>query len=125
MLGRPPARREVRLWPFRVRTDDGVGLAGTRLGALGAEPSTALVFCHGFLGWHRKPSLLGFQQELTRSFAVYAFDFRGHGASGGVSTFGSLEFLDVEAVVRLAREQGAAAVCTLGGSMGGIAVLRH
>ena len=56
---------------------------------------------------------------------MYGFDFRGHGRSGGVSTFGALEYLDVEAVVRLARDQGASSVCTLGGSMGGIAVVRH
>lgn len=83
------------------------------------------MFCHGFLGRHGKPSLVPFQEALARRFAVFGLDFRGHGRSEGVSTFGALEYLDVEAVVRTAREQGATSVCTLGGSMGGIAVVRH
>src|SRR5256885_3901470 len=66
-----------------------------------------------------------FQEQLARWFTVYAFDFRGHGASGGRSTFGLEEIRDVDAVVRLARRQGHARVITFGGSMGGIAVIRH
>jgi uncharacterized protein len=116
--GRPAAS-------FRVRTDDGVELLGARLGDPPGAGRPALVFCHGFLGWHRKPSLLPFQRELARRFAVYAFDFRGHGGSEGTSAFGALEHLDVDAVVRQARNDGASVVCTLGGSMGGIAVIRH
>lgn len=84
-----------------------------------------MVFCHGFLGWHRKPRLVRFQEELAKEFTVYAFDFRGHGASEGVSTYGTREHLDVDAVVRMARAEGFARVVTVGGSMGGIAVIRH
>jgi pimeloyl-ACP methyl ester carboxylesterase len=110
--------------PFDVETADGVRLRGHRVG----EPrdgSAALVFCHGFLGWHRKGRLVKFQEELARSFCVYAFDFRGHGASAGLCEFGALEHLDVDAVVRLARAEGEDRVITFGGSMGGIAVIRH
>jgi pimeloyl-ACP methyl ester carboxylesterase len=107
--------------PFEVRTADGLAIRGARLG----DGETALVFCHGFAGWHRKASLVPFQEALARSFATYAFDFRGHGASEGRSAFGAEEHLDVDAVVRLARAAGARMVVTLGGSMGGIAVLRH
>ncbi|HJP65892.1 MAG TPA: alpha/beta fold hydrolase [Actinomycetota bacterium] len=107
--------------PFGVRTDDGVDLVGHRLG----RGATALVFCHGFTGWHRKGKLVRFQEELARRFTVYAFDLRGHGDSGGVSSFGAAEDLDVQAVVCRAREDGFARVVTVGGSMGGIAVLRH
>jgi pimeloyl-ACP methyl ester carboxylesterase len=109
--------------PFEVRTNEGLTLRGVRLGE--AEGKTALVFCHGFAGWHRKASLVPFQEALARSFTVYAFDFRGHGRSEGRSTYGAEEHVDVEAVVRLARAEGARRVVTLGGSMGGIAVLRH
>jgi pimeloyl-ACP methyl ester carboxylesterase len=84
-----------------------------------------VVFCHGFAGWHRKRTLVPFQDELARSFTVYAFDFRGHGRSGGQSTFGANEYLDVDAVVRRARADGFHRVVTVGGSMGGIAVVRH
>jgi pimeloyl-ACP methyl ester carboxylesterase len=107
--------------PIEATTEDGVRLVGHRLG----DGDVALVFCHGFLGWHRKARLVPFQEQLSRWFTVYAFDFRGHGASGGRSSFGIDEVRDVDAVVRLAREQGKARVITFGGSMGGIAVLRH
>jgi pimeloyl-ACP methyl ester carboxylesterase len=91
---------------------------------LGQAPS-ALLFCHGFTGWHQKARLVPFQEELSASFTVYAFDFRGHGESEGLSSFGAKEHLDVEAVVSLARKEGFREVSTFGGSMGGIAVIRH
>jgi pimeloyl-ACP methyl ester carboxylesterase len=106
---------------FEVDTTDEVTLRGHRLGA----GDTAVVFCHGFLGWHRKPRLVRFQEELAKRFTVYAFDFRGHGVSGGESAYGSREHLDVEAVVNRARADGFDRVVTVGGSMGGIAVIRH
>ena len=108
--------------PFEVLTADAVRLWGHRVGLPGRP---ALVFCHGFLGWHLKPRLVAFQEQLARDFAVYSFDLRGHGRSGGVSSFGAREHLDVEAVVRLAREESGAPVLTFGCSMGGIAVIRH
>lgn len=114
-----PYRRPAR--PFSVVTDDGVRLEGHRLG----HGSVAVVFCHGFLGWHRKGRLVRFQEELAREFAVYAFDLRGHGRSGGVTGFGQREHHDVEAVVRLARAEGHGCVVTFGASMGGIAVIGH
>ncbi len=108
--------------PFTVRTEDGERLAGARIGREGP----ALVFCHGFLGWHRKQRIVRFVEDLTRWFTVYAVDLRGHGGSSGVSTFGDQEYLDVDAVVRLARSEGPdRPVVTFGTSMGGIAVLRH
>jgi pimeloyl-ACP methyl ester carboxylesterase len=120
----------LRLWsrpytlpamPFEIRSADGVTLRGHRVG----RGEVAMVFCHGFLGWHRKARLVRFQEALARTFTVYAFDFRGHGESGGVSTFGGNEMLDVDAAVRRARGDGFDQVITFGGSMGGIAVLRH
>lgn len=107
--------------PFEVTTEDGLRLRGHTLG----EGPVALVFCHGFLGWHRKPALVRLQESLAGTFTVFAFDFRGHGRSEGTSTMGSLEHLDVDAVVGRARAQGFERVVTLGGSMGGIAVVRQ
>ncbi|HEX2069964.1 MAG TPA: alpha/beta fold hydrolase [Actinomycetota bacterium] len=106
---------------FEATTADGVTLRGHQLG----EGDPAVIFCHGFFGWHRKPRLVRFQEELAKRFTVFAFDFRGHGSSEGFSTYGSQEHLDVDAVVRRAREAGFDRVVTLGGSMGGIAVIRH
>jgi uncharacterized protein len=117
---------------FHVVTEDGLRLAGHRVDhpAHSDDPQptaarTAVVFCHGFLGWHRKPRLVAFQEALARHLTVYAFDFRGHGQSEGLSTFGVEEVHDIEAVVRLARAEGFDRVVTLGGSMGGAAVIRH
>jgi pimeloyl-ACP methyl ester carboxylesterase len=120
----------TRLWsrpyslavmPFEVMTADGVRLRGDRLG----RGDLALVFCHGFLGWRKKARLVLFQESLARWFTIYAFDLRGHGESEGLSAFGAMEHLDVDAMVRRAREDGLTKVVTLGGSMGGIAVIRH
>lgn len=106
--------------PFRVCTEDGIVLVGTRLGT-----GPALVICHGFFGWHRKPRIAAMAQALSRRFTVYAFDFRGHGRSGGVCTYGDTEYRDVDAVARLARTQVGGPVVTVGISMGGIAVIRQ
>jgi pimeloyl-ACP methyl ester carboxylesterase len=57
--------------------------------------------------------------------AVVTFSFRGHGASGGRSTVGDREVLDLAAAVRWARSLGHARVVTVGFSMGGSVVLRH
>src|SRR5688572_29363328 len=88
--------------PFRLTTEDGVTLVGTRVG----DRAEAVVFCHGFMGWHRKHRVVRFVERLAAEFTVYAFDFRGHGQSGGESTLGELEVHDVDAVVRLARREG-------------------
>ncbi len=109
---------------FSVFSTDAVHVEGTRLG----EPGTsrpALVLGHGLMGWHRKPRFAVFAEQMTRWFTVYAFDFRGHGQSGGVCDYGGAEINDVEAVVRVARRVGHPQVITCGTSMGGIAVLRH
>lgn len=106
---------------FDVTTKDGVLLSGHRL----PGGPVALVLCHGFMGWHQKDRLVRLQEDLAAWFTVYAFDFRGHGRSGGLSSFGAVEELDVEAVVRLARQDGFERVVTVGGSMGGIAAIRH
>jgi uncharacterized protein len=115
------SRRYRSARPFAVRAEDGVGLVGSRVGTAGP----AVVFCHGFLGWHRKERIVRFVERLAARFRVYAFDLRGHGRSEGVCTFGDQEYLDVDAVVRLAQEETGGPVVTVGGSMGGIAVLRQ
>ncbi len=91
---------------------------------MGSGPN-AVVFCHGFSGWSTKPRLVAVQSVLAERFTVFAFDFRGHGRSDGESTYGVEEHLDVDAAVRVARDQGFKRVTTVGGSMGGVAVIRH
>jgi len=105
-----------------LRTADGVRLAATHLPHDG---DVAVVLAHGFSGHHRKTWQARIARGLARHAGVVAFDFRGHGASAGVSTLGELEVLDVEAAVEWARVLGYRDVVTCGWSMGGSAVLRH
>jgi alpha-beta hydrolase superfamily lysophospholipase len=106
--------------PFTATAADGVRLTGIRVGTAG--PS--LVFCHGFLGWYRKPRIVRFVEAMAARFTTFAVDLRGHGTSEGLCTYGDREALDVDAVVRLARRERDEPVVALGVSMGGVAVIR-
>ncbi|MFF9134372.1 alpha/beta hydrolase [Streptomyces sp. NPDC014806] len=92
-----------------------------------APPAGRLVFvvAHGFTGEVDRPHVRRVVRALARTGAVVTFSFRGHGRSGGRSTVGDREVLDLEAAVRWARELGHARVVTVGFSMGGSVVLRH
>src|SRR5919204_5330387 len=115
------ARFAVPAVSFRATTSDGVALVGARVGRSGP----AAVLCHGFGGWHGKARYARLAGWLSSWLTVYVFDFRGHGRSGGVSTFGGLEISDIDAVLARARQDGHEVVATIGASMGGIAVVRH
>lgn len=93
----------------------------------GRPPSRDLVFvvAHGFTGDLGRPHVRRVARALARYGAVVTFSFRGHGASGGRSTLGDRELLDLAAAVAWARELGHARVATVGFSMGGSVVLRH
>lgn len=86
---------------------------------------TAVVIAHGFSGALARPAVRRAARDLSRYGGVVTFSFRGHGRSGGRSTVGDLEVLDLDAAVRWARSLGYARVATLGFSMGGSVVLRH
>ncbi|MCT2592827.1 alpha/beta hydrolase [Streptomyces sp. N2-109] len=91
----------------------------------GPGSGTALVLAHGFSGSLERPALRAAARSLTAHGAVVTFSFRGHGGSGGRSTVGNLEVLDLAAVVRWARALGHRRVATIGFSMGGSVALRH
>jgi pimeloyl-ACP methyl ester carboxylesterase len=111
---------------LKLRTEDGVVLhAVHRPPAEGAVDGLAVVFGHGFSGSTRKPAVRRMVTALSRYAGVIAVDFRGHGRSGGRSTLGDAEVLDIEAAVQWAREYGYDRVVTVGASMGGGVVLRH
>lgn len=80
---------------------------------------------HGFTGHVDRPHVRRVARVLARYGAVVTFSFRGHGASGGRSTVGDREVLDLAAAVGWARELGHTRVATVGFSMGGSVVLRH
>jgi pimeloyl-ACP methyl ester carboxylesterase len=107
----------------RVRTADGVDLLVCVDGNPDAD--VAVVLAHGFSMTSRSPGMTALAGELgRRGFAVWRFDFRGHGASGGFSTLGDAEIWDLHAVVARARARSARVV-VVGASMGGFIALRH
>ncbi|MGW0418087.1 alpha/beta hydrolase [Streptomyces sp. NPDC003015] len=90
-------------------------------------PARDLVFvvAHGFTGDVDRPHVRRVVNTFTRYGAVVTFSFRGRGASGGHSTVGDREVLDLAAAVSWARGLGHTRVATVGFSMGGSVVLRH
>ncbi|MES4901487.1 MULTISPECIES: alpha/beta fold hydrolase [unclassified Streptomyces] len=119
--------------PTRLLTDDGVAIEaayepfrpyGPGPGT-GADQGPAIVVAHGFTGALERPAVRRAAAALSRHTAVVTFSFRGHGRSGGRSTVGDREVLDLAAAVRWARRLGHRRIATVGFSMGGSVVLRH
>ena len=104
---------------------DGVPLAAMHL-PRGARPSgTAIVVAHGFGGAHDQERVDRIARILSDTAGVVAVTQRGHGDSGGMTTLGHREPLDVDAAATWARAQGYDRVVTVGFSMGAAVVLRH
>ncbi|MGW6678300.1 alpha/beta hydrolase [[Kitasatospora] papulosa] len=91
----------------------------------GAPEGPAVVLAHGFTGSADRPALLRAAAVFAQRAAVITFSFRGHGRSGGRSTVGDREVLDLAAAVAWARSLGHRRIVTVGFSMGGSVVLRH
>jgi pimeloyl-ACP methyl ester carboxylesterase len=105
-----------------LTTEDGV-----RIEAHHDPGPTALgiVVAHGLTGSWRRPGVRRAAEALSRVGGVVSFDFRGHGRSGGRSTVGDREVLDLAAAVDWARELGYQRVATVGFSMGAAVAVRH
>ena len=103
-------------------TDDGVRLSGARLLGPPDAPGT-VVLVHGFSQSSRVPRIHAFAHLLASGVHVIVPDLRGHGASGGLSSMGPKEPLDVKAAVEAA--DPSLPVVTVGISLGGAAVLLH
>ncbi|GAA2789312.1 alpha/beta hydrolase family protein [Streptomyces showdoensis] len=108
-----------------LRTDDGVRIEAVYEPSTASVTDTAVVVAHGFTGSVDRPALRRAALALREHAHVVSFSFRGHGGSGGRSTVGDREVLDLAAAVRWARELGHTRVATVGFSMGGSVVLRH
>lgn len=115
-----------------LRAGDGVRIEagylpyeGQRGAARPAPGGGAIVLAHGFTGSLDRPALQRAARAFAQHAAVITFSFRGHGGSGGTSTVGDREVLDLAAAVRWARSLGHERVVTVGFSMGGSVVLRH
>ena len=107
-----------------LRTRDGVRLAGSYLPGQAGTAGPAVLVVHGFGGHRRKPAYAYLAERLNREAAVLAVDLRGHGQSGGDSTLGLAETLDVAAAAAWLRRAGHPWVALIGVSMGATAVLR-
>lgn len=86
---------------------------------------TGFVVAHGFTGSRDTERMGAIIDVLRRYGSVCAIDMRGHGSSGGSTTLGMDEVLDVDAAVAFVRDQGVTRVVTVGFSMGGAVVVRH
>jgi pimeloyl-ACP methyl ester carboxylesterase len=106
-----------------LRTTDGVAIDACQDGQAGT--GLAIVVAHGFTGSWRRPAVRRVVSLLSVHGGVISFDFRGHGRSGGRSTVGDREVLDLSAAVGWARNLGYQRVATLGFSMGAAVAVRH
>ncbi|MGE9694997.1 alpha/beta fold hydrolase [Streptomyces sp. CH6] len=117
-----PAPRRARA---SLRAADGVRIDAAYEPGPGPVGGPVVVLAHGFTGDLDRPHVRRAARFLARHAAVVTFSFRGHGRSGGRSTVGDSEVLDLAAAVTWARSLGHSRVITLGFSMGGSVVLRH
>ena len=108
-----------------LHTDDGVRLDAVHLPSRDTTATWAFVTAHGFTGTWRSPRFGNIMEVLRGYGGVVAFQFRGHGRSGGKSTLGDREVLDVDAAVAYARELGYTRIALLGFSMGAAVVVRY
>jgi pimeloyl-ACP methyl ester carboxylesterase len=108
---------------FHCRTDDAVPLSGVHVA--GPAHTGAFVLAHGFTHGNGKPATRAAIAAFAQHGAVVAADFRGHGRSGGRSSVGRDEVLDLDAVVRWTRAAGYPSVTVVGFSMGAAVAVRH
>jgi pimeloyl-ACP methyl ester carboxylesterase len=103
-------------------TEDGVPIDAIHLPG---PADLAVVVAHGFtLSWQR-PNVWRIANRFNQMAGVVTFDFRGHGRSGGLSTLGDREIMDLDVAVAYARGLGYRRIAAVGFSMGASIVLRH
>lgn len=110
-----------------LSADDGVPISAMHLPTTAPRDLLAcgLVVVHGFTGSWRSDRVHRVVERLRPYGGVVAVDLRGHGRSGGSSTVGDDEILDVAAGVAWARELGYRRVVSMGFSLGGAVVVRE
>jgi pimeloyl-ACP methyl ester carboxylesterase len=118
----------------RLRSRDGLRLAGRWLPAEASDPSAgadawrpdpyeAILLLHGYSG-SIAPDLVEYGPFLRQTAGVLGLDFRGHGGSDdGPSTFGVLEVEDIAGALVWLGERGIRSVALVGTSMGGISAI--
>ncbi len=116
------APRYKRHQTLRFHSADGVALHAVRL-AGPVDCGVTVVLVHGFGHWHRHPKIHEFANKLAEDANVIVLDLRGHGLSGGTSTLGALEWMDVKAAVE--HVPAADKLVLMGASMGAAAVVLY
>ncbi len=109
-------------FPFRAVTSDGVELRGVHLRD---GFSRLVIYCHGFLSGKNYLHVQHWVESLAEAMDVIAFDFRGHGESGGATTMGEYELLDLDAVMQYALQFDYERIFVMGSSMGGAVTIRY
>ncbi|MFI6598070.1 alpha/beta hydrolase [Nonomuraea sp. NPDC050536] len=112
-------------FPVMLRTEDGVRIDAVHTPSRAGATGVGIVVAHGFTGSWRERTARRIAHVLSGYGGVVAFDFRGHGHSGGESTVGDLEILDADAAVRHARVIGYDKIAVVGFSMGAAVSVRH
>ncbi len=125
MADMPVRSEQTRGEEAWLRSSDGVVLAAAHRSLASGDRRLAFVVAHGFTGAHDTSAIRRVGDVLVATGGVIAVTMRGHGRSGGASTVGDLECLDVDAAVNWARRLGYDRVVTVGFSMGGSVVVRH
>jgi uncharacterized protein len=105
----------------RLLAGDGTPLTASYLPSRGDE--VAVLLLHGFAANRRKPAYARLADGLASRLPVLALDLRGHGESGGWSTFGDHEAQDVAAGVACLQRLGHRRVVVVGLSMGATAAI--
>jgi pimeloyl-ACP methyl ester carboxylesterase len=110
----------------RLRTEDGVTVRVEAFPAQSdGDADLVFVVVPGFTQSSRSARLRQIVEWLRPYGGVVQVDLRGHGGSGGSSSVGDVEVLDVDAAVRFARSLGYRRVVTVGFSLGAAVSLRH
>ncbi len=109
---------------MELLTQDGVKINAVH--SRSQSTDLCVVLAHGFTNNMRTPHVRAIARGLVaEGIGVLSYDSRGHGRSGGHSTVGDREPLDLDVVVAEARLLGYERVVTCGWSMGGSVVIRH
>lgn len=103
---------------------DGTSLSAVLYNGRG-NVDLGFVVGHGFTNHVRKPWVRRVLRRFSTHAPVLAVDFRGHGRSGGRTTVGTAEAIDIAAALRHLRGLGCRRVVTVGFSLGGSVVLRQ
>jgi predicted alpha/beta-fold hydrolase len=111
--------------PVRLCTNDGLVLSANYYAGVSGDP--IYVLGHGFTGSANEPRVMTIARQLNEAGAsVLALSFRGHGTSGGLSSVGVYETVDVQAAVEWVRgRRPGHAVVLLGFSMGASVMVRY